>query len=133
MAETLIFCAQGYANSISVSLGLANMFKGQGVDVAVLFSMEALVAFAERRFVFSPLVAKYAETVIENTEKMGMSTDPMETLKRAKGAGGRIYACGFWADLLGVRDKLPPDMEIVEIADMLKLFTEAKKVVTFAA
>jgi len=133
MADTLIFCAQGYANSISVSLALANVFKGQGVDVALLFSMEALVAFAERRFVFSPLVARYAETVTENTKKMGMSADPMETLKRATGAGAPIYACGFWADLLGVRDKLPPEMEIVEMADMLKLFAEAKKVITFAA
>lgn len=133
MAETLILCDQGASNTIGSSLSVATMLKGEGVDVAVLFAMEALIAFAERRFGLPPLMATYAETMIENAKKMGMPIDTMEMLNMAKGAGVPVYACGGWTDMLGVRDKLPPEMEVVEMADTVKLMAEAKKVITFAA
>jgi peroxiredoxin family protein len=113
---------------------MATLLKGQGVDVAVLFVQEALVALAEGKFGPSPLMARYAETMIENQKKLGMPTDPMENLNRAKSAGVPIYACGGWAAILGVRDQLPAEMEVIPLLpDITKLFTEAKKVISLSA
>ena len=134
MADTVIVCATGSSNSIVGSLLMATLLKGTGVDVAVLFVQESLVALAERKFGPSPLMARYAETMIENQKKLGMPTDPMESLKRAKAAGVPLYACGGWTTILGVREQLPEEMEVIPLLpDITKLFAEANKVISLSA
>jgi len=127
MAETLMICSKGTMNAINSSLLTATMLKGQGVDVAVFFYQEAVVSFAERKFEIPPLLAKYTETMFRNIGKTGLPTDTMEILKMAKGAGVPVYICSIWADILDVRDKLPAELEVVETADAVKLFAEAKR------
>lgn len=134
MADTVIVCATGSSNSIVGSLFMATALKGAGVDVAVLFVQEALIALAEGKFGPSPLMARYAETMFENQKKLGMPTDPRENLKRAKGAGVPVYACSGWAAILGVSDQLPAETEVIPVLpDITKLLAEAKKVISLSA
>lgn len=129
MAETLVRCTEGTMNAIYDNLLLAAMLKGLGVDVAVLFFPEALLCLAERKFPLPPLLSTYSETAVDNMRKMGLTTSPMEALKMAKDAGVTVYACGTCADVFAVRDKLPAEMEILEMDDVVKLIAEAKKVI----
>jgi len=132
MTDTLIFCGQGYSNSLFVSLGLAMASKLQGADVAVFFSQGAMVAFAEERFEPAPLLSPYAEAMAEEMKKLGFSADPVEMLKMAKGAGVTIYGCGTSARSFGIADRLPPEMELLEMGDPHSPLMEAKKVITIA-
>ena len=129
MAETLVRCTEGTMNAIYDNLLLATGLKGLGVDVAILFLPEALLCLAERKFPLPPLLSTYSETMVDNMKKTGLPTNPMGALKMAKDAGVTIYACGACADFFAVRDKLPAEMEILEMNDVAKLVAEAKKVI----
>ena len=128
MAEIVIICP-GDRESMVVSLHEASQLKGGGADVAVFFEWGALIAFAERKFEFSPSVARYAATMEENAKKMGLATDPMDNLKTAKAAGIPTYGCAVEAALLGIREKVPPEIQLMELPDSTKLLAEAKKVI----
>jgi len=127
MAETIAICSRGTRTAIASSLYTGIMLKGQGVDIAVFFTQEAVVPFLERKFDRPPLLEKYAETIDKNREKTGLTSDVMEMLKMAKGAGVPVYICGIWADLLDARDKLPEEMEVIEMNDGAKLLAEAQR------
>jgi predicted peroxiredoxin len=128
MAEVLILQSKGYWNSMGSTLHDAAELKGLGVDVAVVFMEEAVAALAEKKFDMSPPLAKYRATIEENLKKMGLSTNIMDYLKQAKSAGIPLYAAG-WCDLLGVRGKLPAEIQEVQIPDVIKLMAEAKKII----
>jgi len=106
----------------------AILLKGEGIDTAVLFYQEAVVSFAERKFEFSPLLEKYAEKILQNINKRGHPSDPMEIIKMAKVVGVPVYICGIWAELLEVTDLIPAEMEIITMEEGVKLGAEAKKV-----
>jgi len=127
MVETLVLCSRGSRNAIAHSLYTGIMLKGQGVDIAVFYSQEAVVSFLERKFDRAPLLEKYAEIIDKNREKTGLTSDVMEMLKMAKGTGVPVYACGIWADLLDARDRLPEELEVIEMNDAVKLLAEAKR------
>ena len=129
MAEVLIWQANGYLNSMTTALFTAAQLKGMGVDVAVLFDEEAIAALAEQKFDVAPPLAKYATTIIENVKKMGLPTDTMDYVKQCKAAGVPLYACAGWCDFLGVREKLPPEIQAMEIPDVMKLTAEAKRII----
>jgi predicted peroxiredoxin len=128
--EVLIQVSSGYIDSISSSLFMASKFKSEGIDVAVIFEWRALVAFAEKKFEYSPLVAKYAPAIEENARKMGLSIDPMDHMKGAKAAGVPLYYCGIEAVLAGITEKLPSEMQLLEEKDLTRHFLEAKKVIS---
>ena len=128
MAELLIWQTDGYFHSMSNALFDALQLKGRGVDVAVLFAQAAVAALAEQKFDTSPPLAKYTTTINENLKKMGFSTDVMDYMKQAKSAGIPLYA-GGWCDLLGVRGKLPPEIQEIEIPEAEKLMAEAKRII----
>ncbi len=127
MAETLVLCSRGTSNAIAGSIYIGIMLKGQGVDTAVFFYQEAVVPFLERKFERPPLLEKYAEIIHKNREKTGLTADVMDMLKMAKEAVVPVYVCGLWADLLDARDKLPEEMEVIEMNDAIKLFADAKR------
>jgi hypothetical protein len=83
MAETLIMCSSGTQTSINGALFTAIQLQAKGIDVAVEFGQEALVAFAEKVFTISTLLSTYAEKYITNAKAMGFPTDPMATLNLA--------------------------------------------------
>jgi hypothetical protein len=128
MAELLIWQTDGYFHSMSNALFDALQLKGRGVDVAVLFAQAAVAALAENKFETCPALAKYATTINENLKKMGFPTDVMDYVKQAKSAGIPLYA-GGWCDLLGVRGKLPPEIQEIEIPEAEKLMAEAKRII----
>lgn len=129
MAEVLIWQSDGYLNSIATALFTAAQLKGLGVDVAVAFHGAAIAALAQKKFDLSPALAKYAATIFGSLNKMGMSADPMDYLKHCKSAGIPLYACGEWCDFLGLRAKMPPEIQVVENPEGIKLVAEAKKII----
>ena len=129
MVDTMVLCSKGALNGIMSSLLSAMYLKGRGVDTAVLFYQEAVAAFADRRFEFSPLLQRHADTILQNISKAGHTSDPVEMVKLAKAAGVPVYICGAWVDLMGVRDSIPAEMEIITIEDGVRLVAESKKVI----
>lgn len=59
---------------------------------------------------------------------MGLPVDPMDLLKGTKAAGVPIYACAVEAVLTGITEKVPPEIELMEEADLTKPLIEAKKI-----
>jgi peroxiredoxin family protein len=116
-------------SSIATSLVIATQLKTLGQDVAVFFDWEALVALVEKKLAPAPILMPYAATMMENMPKMGFPADPMEFLKGAKAAGVPLYTCAVTAGLLGIADKLPPEIEAMEMPSVMKLLAEAKKVI----
>lgn len=131
MAEMLIWCCQGSFSSIGTNLFLATQLKGAGVDIAILFDTEALAALAERKFGYepTPLLKPYEATIQKNMKGIGFSTDVAEYLKGAKAAGIPMYACAGWAGFLGVAQKLPAEVKLMEIPDVVKLLAQAKRII----
>ena len=129
MAEVLIWQTDGYFNSIVTALFVAAQFKGVGVDVAVVFDEAATAALAEKKFEFCPALAKYATTINENLKKTGLPTDVMDYLKQAKSTGIPLYVSGGWCDLLGVREKLPPEVQVMERPDVIKTLAGAERII----
>lgn len=72
MAETLILCSAGTQTSINGALFTAIQLRAKGVDAAVEFGQESLIALAERVFMLSPLLSTYAEKYLDNARKLGM-------------------------------------------------------------
>lgn len=126
--DMLIQVSSGWIDTIMPSLLMASKLKKEGGDVVIFFEWRALVAFAEKKFEFSPSVAKYAATIFENTKKMGFPTDLMDLLKAAKADGIPIYGCAVEAALTGITEKIPPEIELMPYEDLSKPF-EAKKIV----
>ena len=130
MIDTMVLCSKGTLNGIMSGLLTAVYLKGLGVDTAVLFYQEAVAAFADRKFEFAPLLQKHADTILQNLSEAGRTSDPIEMVKLAKAAGVPVYLCGAWVDLMGLRDSVPADMEIITIENAVKLVAESKKVVS---
>jgi peroxiredoxin family protein len=127
--DMLIQVSSGWIDTIMPSLLMASKLKKEGVDVVIFFEWRALVAFAEKKFEFSPSVAKYATTIFENTKKMGFPSDLMDLLKAAKADGIPIYGCAVEAALTGITEKIPSEIELMPYEDLSKPF-EAKKIVS---
>jgi peroxiredoxin family protein len=127
--DLLIDVHSGEVDSLIPNLVMASMLKAQGVDVAVFLEWRALVAFAERDFKYSSSVAKYASVTEKNAKKMGIPTDPMTLLKGAKAAGIPVYACAVEAALSGITGEVPPEIQLLEQADLTKPIVEAKKII----
>jgi peroxiredoxin family protein len=126
--DMLIKVNSGWIDSIMPSLLVASKLKKEGVDVVVFFDWRALVAFADKEFKFSPSVAKYATTILENTKKMGLPGDLMDLLKAVKADGVTVYGCAVEAALTGITEKIPAEIELLPYEDLLKPYG-AKKIV----
>jgi peroxiredoxin family protein len=127
--ELLIDVRSGEVDSLIPNLVMASMLKAQGVDVAVFLEWRALIAFVEKDFKYSTPVAKYAATIEENAKQMGIPSDPMMLLKGAKEAGIPVYGCAVEAALSGLTDKVPPEIELLELANLSKPIIEAQKII----
>ena len=127
--DLLVDVHSGETDTLIPNLVMSLMLKGQGVDVAVFLEWRALVAFVENDYHYSSSVAKYATVIAENAKKMGLPIEPMELLKSAKAAGVPIYACAVEAELSGIREKVPPEIQLLEMADLAKPIIEAKKII----
>jgi predicted peroxiredoxin len=129
MAELLFWQNSGYADSLNTALFVATQLKSQGTDVTVLFDEAATAALAAGKFDISPPLSDDTKTLEANVTKMGMSMDPMDYLKQAKSAGVSLVACAGWCDFLGVREKIPTEVQVMEMPDVFKLIAEAKRII----
>ena len=127
MAETLIMCSSGTQTSINGARFTAIQLQAKGIDVAVEFGQEALVAFAEKVFTISTLLSTYADKYLTNAKAMGFPTDPMATLGLAKQLGVRIYTAQPWIQVLDIGDKLPEEIEVLSLDNMIELIADAKR------
>lgn len=118
--DILIQVSSGYSDSTIPSLIVALKLKGEGKEVVVFFEWRALVAFAEKRFEYSPSVAKYTTSIEENAAKMGLPFDPMGYLKGTKAAGIPFYGCAVEAALSGITEKVPPEIQLMEEKNLSK-------------
>lgn len=125
----LIQVSSRWIDTIMPSLLMASKLKKEGADVVIFFEWRALVAFAEKKFEFSPSVAEYATTIYENANKMGFPSDLMKLLKAAKAAGIPIYGCAVEAALTGITEKVPPEIQLMAETDLSKPFLEAEKII----
>jgi predicted peroxiredoxin len=128
MADMVFWQSSGYINSFNTALAVVTELKKQGTDVAVVFDEAAIRALAEGNFSPSPEVADMFSTIGENVQKTGWPMDPMDYVKHAESAGVKMYACGAWCDFLGVRGKLPAQVQVLEVPDVVKLLGEAKRI-----
>lgn len=131
MPEMLLWCCGGSTSSIGTNLFVGTQLKGAGVDIAILFDTEALAALAERKFGYesTPLLKPYEATIPKNMKAMGLSSEVMEHLRAAAAAGVPMYACAGWAGFLGVATKLPGEIKLMAIPDVVKLLAQAKRIV----
>jgi peroxiredoxin family protein len=127
--DLLIDVHSGETDTLIPNLVMALSLKAQGVDVSVFLEWRALVAFVEKDFKYSSPVAKYAPTIEENAKKMGLPIDATSLLEAVKSAGIPIYGCAVEAALSGVREKVPPEIELLEMADLTKPIIDAKKII----
>ena len=58
---------------------------------------------------------------------MGFPTDPIATLNLAKQLGVRIYTAEPWILVLDIGDKLPQEIEVLSLDDMIQLIADAKR------
>lgn len=130
MPDLLMWTCEGSFASIGTNLFLATQLKNSGVDVVILFDGEALAAIAENNVGYepTPLLKKHAETIEQNLKKMGMPSEPEEVLKIAVAAKVPLYACAGWAGFLDVAQKLPADIKLLEIPDVVKLIADSKRI-----
>jgi hypothetical protein len=109
---------------------LASRLKSEGTEVAVLFQWRALVEYSEKKFEYSPSIAKYAAAIGESEKKTGPPLDPTDFLKRIGAAGIPVYSFAVEAALSGITEKVPPEIQLIDEEGLTKLLLEAKKIVS---
>jgi peroxiredoxin family protein len=127
--DLLIDVRSGEVDTLIPNLVMASMLKAKGVDVAVFLEWRALIAFVEKDFKFSQPVAKHASMIQENAKKMGIPADPATLLPNVKAAGIPVYGCAMEAALSGVAGKVPPEIQLLEQAELTRPIVEAKKII----
>lgn len=110
--DILIQISSGYLDTIIPSLIMASRLKSEGTDVTVLFQWRALVAYSEKKFEYSPTIAKYAATIGEGEKRIGVPLNPMDFLKRVRDAGIPVYSFVLEAELSDITKKVPLDNTI---------------------
>ena len=128
--DILIQISSGNLDTIIPGLVMATRLKNEGADVAVSFQWRALVAFAEKEFAFSQQVSKYVTRINDNAAKMGFPVDPMKYLDGAKADGIPLFGCAVEAEICGIKEKIPQEIELVEESDITNFLLEAKKVIS---
>lgn len=139
--DILIFCRDALVNSLIGSIGTAMAFTKVGAEAGVIFTNEALAALGGiGAFQWSPLFAgrNARAKVNKNATALGIPvgepkdsrwTDLSRLFKAAQEAGVKLYACPLWTNILEVKEKLPPEVIVIEQEDLLKAMQKAKTVI----
>ena len=133
MAGTVVVCKEGTINSYLSALIVATNMKKAGRDVCVVFMQEGLAALVDEKYRFDPGLEDYAGDIKKNAADMGVSSDPMELVKMASGAGVPLFACYAWMKLLGgkpPRFDIPAGLEKLELKELVQTLGEADRVIT---
>lgn len=138
--DLLLILRDALASSVVGNLLTAMAAKNAGRRVGVLFTQEALAAFArgsfewprelsgqEMRLTMADRGAGAGVPLLGRGE--GRQLDPKGLISAARDAGVVLYACPIWTSLLGLDGKLPDSLQAVEIGALTALMEEAKQVV----
>ena len=129
MADLLIIIRDGLINSYAGSLASAMLAKQDGMDVEVLFVQEAIVALADKNFRMSPALEKYQGKVEDALTGFGLSGNPLEIVKAVKQAGVPMFTCPIWTEQMGVKEKIPEEIEIIDISELMGKIKSAQRIV----
>jgi predicted peroxiredoxin len=129
MSDVLFWQASGHRESLVTTLYFAAGLKGKGLNVAVLFDKAAAAAIANHEFKSSPELSPYLGIVRENATTKRVVKDVMDYVRLCETAGVPLYTCGAWVDIVGVRDFMPPEIQVIEIPETMTLIAEARKVI----
>jgi peroxiredoxin family protein len=138
--DLLLICRDALENSIIGNILVAMEEKKAGVDVGILFTQEALASLAGHSFDWSPLFRDRdtRAKISKNAKSMGIplahakdgrQTDTYQLLKAAKDAGINLMACPAWTALLGIQDRVPPELNKIDSSTAMKCLKDAKRVI----
>ncbi len=133
MVDTIIICKEAKINSYLSALVIAINTKKKGDDISIVFMQEGLAGLIDKKFRFPEGLEPYSEDIKKNAAEMGVSIDPFDLIKHAKGMGIPLYACQAWMKLLGGKPPkfdIPEGLEKLELNDLVDAIAEAKKVFT---
>lgn len=138
--DALLICRDALASSLISNLVSAMEAKKAGMDVAVLFTQEALSAATGGVFHWTPELTgqETRYKMADNAATLGLPTtgrgdsrqiDVKQLIPKAKEAGVPMFACPVWTGLLGLSGKLPEGMKEVDLPTLFKMTQETKTVI----
>lgn len=138
--DMLLICRDASASSLVSNCMLAMRERERGLQAGILFTSEALAALARGTFLW-PRELQEAEVrlaMADNGKKAGLpitgrgearQLDIWQILNQAKESGVPMYASSFWVDLIGLQNKLPQGVKVLDTETARKLFTETKSII----
>ena len=138
--DMIFICRDALENSLISNLVMAIEAKKDGINVGVIFTQEALAALAGETFSWSPLLQERGKRlkIAQGAKKMEIpmisardarQTDVWNLVNAAAEAGVALFACPVWQGLLGLEEKLPSQIQKIQLPEALKLLTDARKVI----
>ena len=138
--DILLICRDALGNSVIANLALALDARRRGRRAAVLFTEEALAALAGESFGWSPLFRSRPAriTISRGASAMGVPvaaerddrwTDFPRLLAAAHEAGVELLACPIWSQILGLDDRLPVEVSVMESTEALERLMDERRVI----
>ena len=138
--EMLLICRDAREDVLLSTVVMAMEAKKAGAEVGILFTGEAIAALSGRSFNWSPLLQDRDTRmgVSRTAKEMGYPlasprdarwTKPLQLLPAAGEAGVRLMACPLWTKLLNVDEKLPKELERLDMAAVIRELRQAHKVI----
>ena len=141
--EMLFIMSDAREDALLSTVVMAMEAKKAGADTGILFTGEAIAALSGQTFNWSPLLVDWDTRMgISRTAKeMGYPlasprdarrsrwTKPLQLLPAAKDAGVRLLACPLWSKLLDTEEKLPGELERLDMASLIRELRQAPKVI----
>lgn len=138
--ELLFICRDALEDALLGTVATAMEASEAGADVGILFTGEALAALSGRSFDWAPLL-RDRETrmrVSRTAKEMGYPlanprdarwTRPLQLLPAARDAGVRLLACPIWSKLLNADEKLPGELDRLDVASLVRELRDCRKVI----
>ena len=140
--ELMFISRDAREDSLLGTVMMAMEARKAGADVGILFTGEAIAALSGRSFNWSPLLEdRESRMGISRTAKelgyplasprdrRGRWTKPLQLLPAASEAGVRLLACPLWSKLLDAGEKLPEELEQIEVESLVRELRQAQKVI----
>ncbi|MDY6861672.1 MAG: hypothetical protein SV062_01630 [Thermodesulfobacteriota bacterium] len=128
MIDLLIICRDALLHSYLANLSLAIFGKESGMNVEVMFTQEAAVALVNKNYRISPLLEPYLNKIEELKKKFDFPEDLIGLIEKADKTGVKMFTCTIWSVHMGIREKLPKEIDILEISEVLGKIKDAKKI-----
>ena len=138
--EMLFICRDAREDALLGTVVMAMEAQEAGAEVGILFTGEAIAALSGRAFNWAPLLEdRDARIGISRAAKdMGYPlassrdvrwTKPLQLLPAASEAGVRLLACPLWSKLLNAEEKLPEELEPLDMESLIRELRQTPKVI----